>query len=213
MNKKKIEKIIRRLIKDGWDVQLANSAKKEIIAAFKKIGQWGGEMVIDGFAFDVESKAAVKAIERIAEGFSKTAARTGLDEIKQVLTWGMDEGKSIGEIQGKLRSLYDEVWKDRADMIARTETMRAANAGLAEGWKQSGVVTKKIWLTAGDACEICEPLNGMEVGLEETFFDKGDEHSYEDGEGNQKTVVLDYGDVETPPLHPFCRCTMVSATT
>lgn len=204
MNKKKIQKILRRLVKDGWELRFADAARKELIAALKKCGQWGGEMVKVGFAFDVENEAAVKAVERIVEGFSKTAANTALSEIKDVLTWGMEEGKSISEIQKKLRDLYDEVWRDRADLIARTETMRAANAGLVEGWKQSGIVTKKIWLTAGDACEECAPLNGMEVGIEETFFDKGDEHSWEDGEGNKQTVVLDYDDVDAPPLHPNC---------
>ncbi len=86
----------------------------------------------------------------------------------------------------------------RADLIAHTETMRAANTGLAKSWQQaqekgwlSGDARKR-WIAAGDGpppygstCDICLGLNGETVKINESFS-VGDD----------------------PPAHPNCRCTM-----
>jgi SPP1 gp7 family putative phage head morphogenesis protein len=83
---------------------------------------------------------------------------------------------------------------DRAEMIARTETMTAANEGQRQGWDQaveSGLLTgdeKKEWIATGDSnvCPQCDELDGTVVGLDEEYPNDG-------GDG--------------PPAHPDCRCT------
>lgn len=66
--------------------------------------------------------------------------------------------------------------RERAAMIARTETIDALNRGRLEGWKQArqkGLLSKnatKRWLArAVGACPICEDLDGKEVPLDEQF--------------------------------------------
>ena len=63
----------------------------------------------------------------------------------------------------------------QAELIARTETANAGVHGNLIGWKESGVVSAKQWIVAQDSvCDICEPFDGMVVGLDEESFPEGD---------------------------------------
>jgi SPP1 gp7 family putative phage head morphogenesis protein len=78
-----------------------------------------------------------------------------------------------------LDSLYGPV---RAEMIAVTETTRAAvqgQAALVDELNKEGIVMVATFLTSEDetVCPICAPLNGKQVD-----------------------------ESEFPPLHPRCRC-------
>ena len=86
----------------------------------------------------------------------------------------------------------------RAETVARTETMRASNTGqqlVWQGARDAGFLEpeqKRIWLVTPDErlCPICAPIPDKgPVGLEEPF---------EDGDGNLQ---------QQPPAHPHCRCT------
>jgi hypothetical protein len=84
--------------------------------------------------------------------------------------------------------------------------MRASNQASIEAYKQSGVVTKKVWVTHFDrrTCEWCKAMDGTVVSIEKSFFDQGSRFTV-DGQ----TMKLDYEIVEAPPLHSMCRCTVV----
>lgn len=89
----------------------------------------------------------------------------------------------------------------RARTIARTETIRVANAGQQLTWEQAvdeGLLkpsaTSRVWLVTPDDrldLEICEPMEGQRVGLTEPF---------KTGTG---------ASVLHPPAHPLCRCAVV----
>lgn len=78
----------------------------------------------------------------------------------------------------------------RAEGIARTELMTASNAGRFSGFSAgvgSGLdsdQSRKEWITGGDPCPDCDPLDG-EVVLWDQPFSIG---------------------LLTPPVHPNCRC-------
>lgn len=83
----------------------------------------------------------------------------------------------------------------RAEMIARTETIRAENAGISETWRQAveqgflDPTDLKVWIASDDACEIClniEDINQDGVPIGEPF---------DDGDG---------GEIDEPPFHPNC---------
>lgn len=85
----------------------------------------------------------------------------------------------------------------RAQRLARTETMRAANQGRAAAWKQyadlTGRAYRRFWLTAGDelVCAICAPVPGMNP----------------DGIGPGDQYATPVGPLDMPPdPHPNCRC-------
>jgi Phage Mu protein F like protein len=101
----------------------------------------------------------------------------------------------------RMADRYDQrLLNSRAEMIARTESMRAANAGQQEVWSQAadtGLLdrahTQRLWLITPDeaTCPVCTSIaDAGPVGVEEPF-------------------VSDEGDsFFTPPAHPSCRCTM-----
>lgn len=74
--------------------------------------------------------------------------------------------------------------KQRADVLATTEITRAYAEGNRAAWRVSKVVTRMRWNTAHDeiVCNICIPLNGMIVDLNNDF------NGY------------------FPPAHVRCRC-------
>ena len=88
----------------------------------------------------------------------------------------------------------------RSRVIAQNELQEAVNAGQRETWEQAkeqGVVnaaeTRKQWIVTPDdrLCEICEPMDAVEVGLDEQFYVPGTDE-YIDG----------------PPSHINCRCAL-----
>jgi hypothetical protein len=103
-------------------------------------------------------------------------------------------GMTIGDLTNQIAPVFGE---DRALSIAVTETTRA----YAEGQKLAGETLKeefpdvrvvKTWFTNNDdlVCEICAPLNGEEVDIDQPFS-SGD---------------------DAPPAHPLCRCWLDTRT-
>ena len=90
----------------------------------------------------------------------------------------------------------------RARNIARTESLRATNVGVADAWRQaieSGKVqeqqVRRKWIVARDerTCETCGPIPRMNPAL---------------GVEMDKPFQSPKGPVMMPPLHPSCRCTV-----
>jgi hypothetical protein len=106
-------------------------------------------------------------------------------------------GLSEAEID-RMVSRYAERYRAfRAQRIARTETMRAANQGRAAAWAQYGALTgrayRRFWLTAGDelVCVRCAPVPAMNP----------------DGIGPNDQYATPAGPIDAPPdIHANCRC-------
>lgn len=113
----------------------------------------------------------------------------------------METGKALTPAQvDKMVAAYGRKYrKHRAETIARTESMRALNMGVQEGWRQAVMegkiveaLVRRTWKVARDErlCEVCSPvpsMNKLGVPLGVPF----------------KTPK---GPVMLPPLHPDCRC-------
>lgn len=90
----------------------------------------------------------------------------------------------------------ERVLKQRAENIARTESLRAANQGQIALWRQAvqqgllPATVKRRWIVSGDerTCSRCLDLEDQQAGLDQVFDEGGEE-------------------VMAPPLHPSCRCT------
>jgi SPP1 gp7 family putative phage head morphogenesis protein len=102
-------------------------------------------------------------------------------------------GLPAGRLDRELARYAERLTKQRAENIARTESMRAVNEGERTLWLQqvkAGLLSgqeKRQWLTSDDErlCPICRPLNGELATLTGTFA----------------------GGFQVPPAHPRCRCT------
>ena len=130
-----------------------------------------------------------------------------VERVQGTIARGIEELKDTDEVTGDLMDLgFDEI---SANRIARTESVRAYTDGQVAAWEESGVVSRKAWLLSPTSCEFCE-IAAMEYGeqgiaLDQPFFQKGDRIVASDG----RELNLNYENVNGPPLHPFCRCTLV----
>ncbi len=210
-----IDRILNDLDFAGWSV-LAGDVEplmQEIVeeGSYAALAQVGIDVSADSGIAGVVSRDAVEyAQERAAELVGKRRDALGrltdnpnaewrIDEgtrefLRASVTQAITEGTSNEELSRSIRESYG-FSKERAEVIARTETNLAANAGALNGYKASGVVDGKQWLTADDdlVSEECQ-ANG-EAGP--------------NGDGVLLDLDADYpsGD-SAPPVHPNCRCTL-----
>jgi uncharacterized protein with gpF-like domain len=85
------------------------------------------------------------------------------------------QGYSIQQIVNQLES--DELSRERARLIARTEVGKAANWGAVYGARKTGYVTDKVWISGIDNRTRRIPrdafshlaMNGVTVGIDEAF--------------------------------------------
>lgn len=129
-----------------------------------------------------------------------------------------DQRYSVSRLdEQKIQTLVDRYRERlvnyRAEMIARTETMRSANAGAYAEWMAAGrsglldlTTARRIWIVTPDdrTCDDCMMLSGQTVGMTEAFTLQG---YAVDG------TPLDPVTSEMPPIHPSCRCTTVLEVT
>jgi hypothetical protein len=113
------------------------------------------------------------------------------------------QGLSDEAVEAAGRRYYEKLVRQRAQLIARTETIRAANRGQQALWEQAMVEgfldleRKKVWIVTPDdrLCPLCEGMEGQTVPVSQPFNSP-------------------LGPVMTPDLHPGCRCAMaLEATT
>lgn len=151
----------------------------------------GGAQV---FAIDAKGNPIDRILERRLRDF----------RFDGVLARAMETGKPLTEeqIERMVAAYRRKYLRFRSEMIARSEALRAANAGALEQWRQAGEagiidpnLVRRKWLTAKDerTCPVCQPIPDMNkwgVGLNETF----------------RTPA---GPMLLPPIHPDCRCTVL----
>ncbi len=93
---------------------------------------------------------------------------------------------STGATRGQIERYATKLLRDRAVLIARTETMRAANEGQRELWRQAVSAgdlpqsAKRVWISTGDnrVREEHANVDGEVVGIDENFsigVEPGDE--------------------------------------
>jgi len=168
-----------------------------------------GTIAAADVVFDVQNPEVQKWLASYTPKFSAKLEEVSVLKLRSELIEGINAGEGIPELIKRVNLTYDNWNKVRSETIARSETMRASNRAALEAYKQSGVVKKKIWMAEPDACNWCAPLDGKIVDLEAAFFDIGDEYTVK-VDGKNQTMKLDYETVETPPLHPRCRCAISS---
>lgn len=137
-----------------------------------------------------------RALEDLDQGALNRALRdSSFDDVVQD---AIDSGEFLpdGVISDAVDAYLENYIDYRAATISRTESLRAANAGLRDGYTQAserGAIpaeaVKRVWLLDLDenTCDICLGIldaNPDGVGLDEEFSE---------------------GD---PPVHPNCRCTI-----
>lgn len=166
-----------------------------------------------GMAFDVTNLEAVQWFNDYTLQFSTAIQATSEREIAALLQQGAREGWSVPQMQRGLTQMFQQ-WIDggvdaadfagerlppyRAEAIARTETIRAANAG-SEAIYRANAVERKEWLAAIDSRtrDSHAIASGQIVGMDEAFQVGGFAMRYP-------------GDPNAPPGETVnCRCVVL----
>jgi SPP1 gp7 family putative phage head morphogenesis protein len=186
--------------KPKWNVRFSEAGQLLLPRTVEEAGSAELESLIVGVDFDVSNPRVIQFIEKRKIKLRQVNDTTE-KAIRKTLTQGIDLGEGIPELRNRVQGVFTDASKNRATMIARSETIRASNAGAEEAYIQSGVVEGKEWLTALDerTCLWCEEMNGKTMGLGENFFALGEQLTV-DGQ----SMRFDYDEVRYPPLHPSC---------
>jgi hypothetical protein len=107
----------------------------------------------------IEDPDVLDALEKEMFKFAHGINQTTADDLRAELMEGMENGETIPQLADRISGLSDE-WVEgwRSEMIARTETARAFTTGHIEAWRSTGVVSRKAWVAAGDACFTADSL-------------------------------------------------------
>ena len=124
--------------------------------------------------------------------------------LEKTLSEGQSAGESLVKLKRRVEGVYIDARGYRAERIARTETLKSSNDTAEHVYKQSGY-TKVKWFSNPNACEFCAQLNGTVKAVGKNFLSLGDVYETSDG----KKLSIDYRDINVPPLHPNCTCSLV----
>jgi hypothetical protein len=100
----------------------------------------------------------------------ETITNTTRKLIKEVLQQATEEGRNLNWIERELTS--DDFSKNRARLIARTETVTASNRASYMAAAKTGLMYKKEWLSAGDnrVRPDHQMVNGSRIDMEDYFI-------------------------------------------
>lgn len=177
---------------------------EQLIAAIFASGQNAVELVGAPDVTFVVNQATRDAIfnstQRLMQSFNEETAL----KLQQQLSQGIANNEDLKQLTKRIESVYKEAKGFRAERIARTESHRAVNEGVAQGYLQSGV-KKMRWTTLANACEFCKAMDGKEVTIGQSFVPRGETVTGSDG----GQYINDYADIAYADLHPNCNCKLV----
>jgi len=206
--KKIIEATLQDLDFDDWATLWGDAA--ECLDDIAKAGAYEAleqvKVSSEGITKLVDSDASSWAKERAAELVGKKVygdqivdnpnprwaiTESTRDYLRGAIGQAVDEGWSPQQLSASIRD-DATIWKDRADMISRTELQFAHQNGHLIGWKGSGVVKGKRSLCLhDDNADGTDPCvmnaDAGVIGIDDAF-PSGD---------------------DAPPFHPNCVCTLL----
>jgi HK97 family phage portal protein len=172
-----------------------------------------------GFSFDVSRPEVQQFLENYTIHFTNVVADATAHSVTELVAQAQAEGWSVPHLREEITARYTEFDERRADMIARTETIRSSNAGTREAWRLAGVERLQWYAHVdGRECEFCGEMHdrygpGTDgISITENFVNEGGEVSTQTEEGTTRSMTVTYGDVANPPLHVNCRCTILAVS-
>lgn len=152
-------------------------------------------------AWDITNPKVQEFLQQYLFRFSFAVNSTTNRALQNTIATGLEGGETIRQLTERVQGVFDFAQRYRAERIARTESARAYSAGAEAGYIQTGLVEGKEWIVSPGACEFCLEMQGKVVALGANYYEQGTNLT-----AGEKTMDLDYGDVESPPLHPDCVC-------
>lgn len=185
-------------VKDAYAKVLSGAA----LGVAQKFGELGGVI-----SWDVYNAAAAEYAKAYTYDLVSKINGSTKQQLGEAISGWIASGDPFPDLVEKVWKVvpanpYDNV-RDRAQLIAATETTRVFATAQQSAFKASGL-KHMVWRTAEDevVCPTCHPLGAANGG-------EGAVGSVEGGvfisPGNGQTVPM-------PPAHPGCRCWLVADT-
>ena len=156
--------------------------------------------------YNDSTKYGLKLLQEYNFELIQTLNEDVIEHIRTQIFTGIVEGQSMPEVMKRILHAHEEsltgktlTARQRAMMIARTETARAMTNGRLQSYANYGVEKIKI-LTAGDTnvCPIC---------LEAAYIFNG-EMNIDNVAGERIWNITDAN--KLVPFHPNCRCSVMA---
>lgn len=184
-------KALRKATEDWWDGERWKTDMSQVVhtaysGAVGELGDLTMSTFQPGSEFDATSKRVTDYLKARTQTVTALVNDTTESDIRSAIGQIANEGGSVDDMVSAVRDYFTDQSTVRAERFARTEMVGAGNWSAIEAAKQTGIVSKKTWSASGDPCPECGDLEGVSVALDGSF-----------------------GEVDQPPLHPNCRCTLL----
>ena len=160
---------------------------------------WSAEL---GVTFDLRALLAEQWFLDYELEFAKPISKTTEEGVHKVIEDGMADGRTVPEMQADLKLLFTGYADYRTEMIARTETIRAYNAGAKALYSDWGL-KKKEWSSVNDGRTRTTHIDANEqtVGVDKMFNIGGYKMDYP-GDGSHGAPPSEFIN---------CRCAVLPA--
>lgn len=115
----------------------------QVLNVFESFGEGTAQSL--GVSFNLHDPGVTEDLLQRSNRLKDTVDTTW-QKVQEAIADGEREGETIDGIAKRIGKVFDQAGGYRARMIARTETVGAANAGSLAAAVQSNVVAKKVWL-------------------------------------------------------------------
>lgn len=188
---------VPRLKADAVQPQDSDAAREEMqvlvtvvidhVVEIMTIGSEAGMSIYGTPADPVDLQATImKAAHDNTAELVKGVTKTTRDLIRKSVQLSIDAGENVDGMIARLTDIIDN--PVRAELIARTESVNAYQAGQHAFAVQTGATTKTWEAKQVGACKICAPMDNVTIGINELFTLP-----------NGKQVTF-------PTAHVKCRC-------
>ncbi|HUV74799.1 MAG TPA: phage portal protein [Anaerolineae bacterium] len=161
-----------------------------------------------GIAWDIASPEAQEFIRGYTIKFADTVVPTTERAVRELVGQAQEEGWSVPRLREEITERFTEFDEQRANAIARSETIRSSNAGTHEAWRSAGIERTQWYASIdGRQCPFCEDLyikygpGTPGISITENYVNLGDTLTVDAGDGKSKSMTVTYTDVAYPPLH------------
>lgn len=142
-----------------WQKLFETVALPFVTEAFAEAGQAAFVEIGLEASFNVTNVLAREILRTRVFKFAEDVNDTTKARLRTALATGFDAGESIPELSQRVADVFDIAKGSRTDTIARTEIVGASNQGTFQGFVDSDVVEKKVWINSRDNLVRSSPHN------------------------------------------------------
>jgi HK97 family phage portal protein len=140
---------------------------------------------------------------------STSISNTGYEVYRKEILRGLNLGEQPRQILARIKKVSGDLRTWHAKRIARTESLRMSNAGMKDAIRQAGYKHFK-WVTTSTACSLCSymGIHYNKVDISSSILGEGEEVIYFDEKEKKHSFKQSFGNLEEPPIHPNCNCSI-----